>query len=98
MSTRLPTTITLELGPPDGTAQEFELVKGAVHSWQLAPDTTLRMRAVAGAFWITVEGDPADYVINCGETLTFTGPGLLVAEGLAEANELEHHEIAPVAV
>lgn len=88
----------LLVGTRDRTDSDVQLPKGAVHSCHLAADTSMQIRVTAGALWITFEGDLEDYVLEDGETMTFSGPGLLVAEGLQDSNSLEHHDIASVAI
>lgn len=80
------------------TGTRIELPKGTVYSCRIAPETALQVRAASGALWITLEGDPEDHVLEEGETMTFTGPGLVVAEGLLASNALEHREAAPIAI
>ena len=41
------------------------------------------IRALEGTLWITEEGDSEDYLIESGETFTFTGRGRVVVESLA---------------
>ena len=89
---------TLLVGPRDHTASNTELPNGVVYSCPLAGDTTMQIRATAGTLWVTFEGDPEDYVLEDGETMTFSGPGLLVAEGLQDSNSLEHREITAGAI
>jgi hypothetical protein len=96
MRTTLPATLLV--GTRDRTASDIQLAKGAVHSCRLAADIAMQIRAMSGALWITFEGDPEDHVLEEGETMTFTGPGLLVAEGLHDTNVVTHHEIAPATI
>lgn len=94
---RTPLPSTLLASTHERTATHIELPKGAVYSWHIAPDTAVQLRAVAGALWVTLESDPEDHMLEDGETMTFTGPGLLVAEGLLAFNAMEYREAAPIA-
>lgn len=96
MRTTLPST--LQTDTYDRTANRVELAKGAVHSYHIDPDSAMQVRAVAGALWITLEGDPEDHVLEAGKTMTLTSHGLLVAEGLCESNTLEYYEIVPAVI
>ena len=93
---RTPLPSILQADTYDRTTNRVELAKGAVHSYHIAPDSALQVRAIAGALWITLEGDPEDHVLEDGETMKFTGPGLLVAEGLCESNTLECYVVPAV--
>jgi hypothetical protein len=84
---------TYEVATQEAAVDCVQLSKGAVRSYPLSPHATVHVRVTSGAFWITMEGSPDDYVLSAGEVMTFHGPGLLVAEGLLEINELGHTDL-----
>ncbi len=70
-------------------SESASLAKGIIRSQQIPPGETMRVQVIEGTAWITMEGDPEDYVVNTGEVITFPGPGLLVIEGLSNRTLLE---------
>ncbi len=44
----------------------------------LRPGQALSIHCESGAFWITREGSRVDHVLQAGETLELSGPGLVV--------------------
>lgn len=60
--------------------------KGEVQSVRLGVNEKVELVVFDGALWATIEGDRMDYAIEAGESQRFTGPGLLVIEGLSEMN------------
>jgi hypothetical protein len=83
--------ISLLSSPSSRTAgvERLQFAKHSTHSVVLKSAEVALVRIAAGQSWITMEGDPADYAGTTGDTLRFTGPGLLVIEGLQKDNVLE---------
>jgi len=65
----------------------MHMEKQKLFSRVLAEAETIHWQALSGSFWITMEGDTNDYVLQAGERLQFHGPGKVVAESL-EASSL----------
>lgn len=70
----------------------IELWPGQARTLRAAPG--LRLRVWSGRLWITGSGDPNDYFVAAGQTLTL-GPGLLVLE--ADAGPARYSLIHPAA-
>lgn len=76
--------ISANSGP--ALASHVQLPKGAIHSRHLEVGEAVAIRVFAGICWATLEGDPADHVIEPGSITCLAGPGLLVIEGLSAEN------------
>jgi hypothetical protein len=63
------------------------LKSGETRSLHLAPEEAVEIHVTTGACWVTLEGDREDYVVPQMESLLLEGPGLLVVQGLAPAND-----------
>ena len=61
------------------------LRRGQVISFDLSKAESWKITLRSGQVWITMEGDPTDYVLNPGESRHFQNPGRLVAEALVES-------------
>ena len=70
----------------------IELWPGQARTLRAAPG--LRLRVWSGRLWITGAGDPNDYFVAAGQTLTL-GQGLLVLE--ADAGPARYSLIRPAA-
>ncbi len=44
-----------------------------------------RIDVMAGTIWVTQPGDAADHLLQCGESLPITRPGMVVAQGLSDS-------------
>lgn len=44
-----------------------------------------RIRCTAGCLWITVDGDPCDRLLECGESFEPEGPAPVLVYGLADS-------------
>ena len=64
------------------TLQTCSLGRSEVMAFDLLPGRTFILELNEGQLWVTLEGDPADYVLQAGETLRFSKPGKLVIEAL----------------
>ena len=71
------------------------LRKGALHSIRLGALSAVKIRITQGLCWVSMEGDRNDYVAGPNCELRFTGPGLLVLEGMQEQNAAEVSSGAP---
>lgn len=71
----------------------IELWPGQARTLRAAPG--LRLRVWSGRLWITGAGDPNDYFVAAGQTLTL-GQGLLVLE--ADAGPARYALIRPATV
>lgn len=69
--------------------RSFHLCKGALQTQRLAAKEIVEIQILAGAAWVTLEGDANDYVLTAGDTRILRGPGLVVVEGLMESNSGE---------
>lgn len=82
------------------SVERILLAKHDTHTVRLHTDEVALVRMTEGQSWITLEGDRHDYAAHLDQTLRFTGPGLLVIEGLHRTNVIElstRHERALVA-
>jgi hypothetical protein len=70
-----------------------ELGANAVESLQLT-NRSVEIEVLAGSCWITLENDPNDYAVATGESVTFSGPGMLVVQGLSAVNVWSFRSIA----
>jgi len=66
----------------------WELPQGAVGRCQLAAGDRVTLTGVQGQCWVTQQGDRHDYLLVPGKTLSFSGPGRLVFEAVADAATL----------
>jgi len=66
----------------------WELPQGAVGRCELAADSRVTLTGVTGQCWVTQQGDRHDYLLTPGETLSFSGPGRLVFEAVADSATL----------
>lgn len=56
------------------------LTNRSIHSVRLEDGQVMRITAICGTAWVTLEGDPEDHILSPTSPLTLTGPGLLVME------------------
>lgn len=42
----------------------------------------LRLECLEGCVWITIDGQPGDFLLRAGQTMTVTSDGLGLAEGM----------------
>ncbi|MDB6077513.1 MAG: hypothetical protein JWO82_1260 [Akkermansiaceae bacterium] len=70
--------------------QTVSLAARRTFSHPVAAETYIRLRHAGGEghFWVTFEGQTTDHVLSSGQSLQFTGPGLLVVEALQAAARL----------
>jgi hypothetical protein len=66
----------------------WELPQGAVGRCQLSADDRVTLTGVHGQCWVTQQGDRRDYLLIPGKTLSFSGPGRLVFEAVADVATL----------
>ena len=66
----------------------WELPQGAVGRCELAADSRVTLTGVEGQCWVTQQGDRHDYLLAPGQTLSFSGPGRLVFEAVADSATL----------
>ena len=64
------------------SSRTMSLERGTFHVVDLQIGDVLAIRIGQGEVWVTMEGDPEDYVSGVGEKLTFARPGRLVIEAL----------------
>ncbi len=62
----------------------WELPQGAVGRCELGATDQVTLTGVEGQCWVTQQGDRHDYLLVPGETLSFSGPGRLVFEAVAD--------------
>jgi hypothetical protein len=60
-----------------------------VFSRQIFEDEVFRIHVTSGHLWVTFEGSPEDHHLSDGDTWRFSGPGLLVAEGIEQGAVVE---------
>lgn len=58
----------------------LEMERGATH--RVSTRRPLVIRSLAGAVWVTQEGDARDFVLKAGQAARFDGAGLVVLEAL----------------
>ena len=44
-----------------------------------------RIDVMAGLVWVTQPGDAVDHLLQCGESLPITHPGMVVAQGMSDS-------------
>lgn len=66
----------------------WELPRGAVGRCQLEVGDKVTLTGVEGQCWVTQQGDRHDYLLSPGQTLSFSGPGRLVFEAVADSATL----------
>jgi hypothetical protein len=66
----------------------WELPPRAVGRCELAVGDRVTLTGVQGQCWVTQQGDRHDYLLVPGKTLSFTGPGRLVFEAVADSATL----------
>lgn len=64
------------------TGTVWTLPHGGLHTEHLSAGENLHLTCLTGECWITLEGDETDYVISAGESLSVSGPGLLLIEAV----------------
>lgn len=85
-------TVSVKRRPPRSRTRGGRMVsleKGATVSWPVRRGETVVFRGKTGLIWISMEGDPEDYLLAAGQRLCFAGPGLAVLQGMAGKNEVE---------
>lgn len=58
--------------------------RGRVQVHDLLPGQSCRLVGRAGIGWVTIAGDPVDYVLEPLAILQFRGPGRIVIEAVGE--------------
>ena len=66
----------------------WELPSGAVGHCELSAGDRVTLTGVEGRCWVTQQGDRHDYLLVPEATLSFSGPGRLVFEAVADAATL----------
>ena len=66
----------------------IHMEKQKLFSRVLAETETVQLQALSGSFWITMEDDADDYVLQAGAWLNIHGPGKVVAESLEASSIL----------
>jgi hypothetical protein len=66
-----------------------QLQRGSIFSKSLEAGEHVTARGISGHAWVTMEGDARDHVLSANEELEFTGPGLLVMEGLEQGAHVQ---------
>jgi hypothetical protein len=66
----------------------WELPEGAVGHCELSAGDRVTLTGVEGQCWVTQQGDRHDYLLVPEATLSFSGPGRLVFEAVADAATL----------
>ena len=86
MSTDLLAAGEPEVHEPVCDREELFLAKGQTHALMLDHHRELVVAVSAGSLWVTVQGDPTDYVATADAPLVLRGSGLIVFEGIDEWN------------
>jgi hypothetical protein len=66
----------------------WELPQGAVGRCELGANDRVTLTGVEGQCWVTQQGDRHDYLLVPAQTLSFSGPGRLVFEAVANSATL----------
>jgi hypothetical protein len=74
---------------PKFTSPAVQLARGCVFSQHLEKYERVSVTVTTGYAWITMEGDAEDYVLTANDAREFTGPGLLVIEGLEQGAQIK---------
>jgi hypothetical protein len=74
---------------PAPKAPTVQLARGGIFSRPLEKGEQVSVTVTTGHAWITMEGDAEDHVLTTDEEREFTGPGLLVIEGLEQGARIQ---------
>lgn len=83
-SKRRRSTDTSSSWKPTSKSPIVHLERGSIFSKAMEEGERVSVTVTAGHAWITMEGDAEDHVLTARESREFTGPGLLVIEGLEQ--------------
>lgn len=74
---------------PTPKSPTVQLERGCIFSKLLANGEHVYVAVTSGHAWITLEGDAQDHVLTSHEKREFSGPGLLVIEGLEQGARVQ---------
>lgn len=83
-TTRTRSTDTSSSCWPAPKTPTVQLPRGGIFSTPLENGERLNVMVISGHVWITMEGDAQDYILASEQEHEFSGPGLLVIEGLEQ--------------
>lgn len=62
-----------------------KLDKGTLFNTRLSANERIQLKCVVGQVWVSRSKDEKDYVLNAGESLSFPGPAIVLAQGLKDS-------------
>jgi hypothetical protein len=73
----------------------FSFLSGRIKSLRLSKGA--RIVCLVGRIWVTIEGDPRDYVLNPGDDFVSSGGSLIVMEDLSESEVGSYYAVRETA-